>query len=109
MARLARLRPDVRLLGVEAAPLNWLVARLRLGGRARIQLGSLWDAKLAECDVVYAYLSPAPMARLWEKTRAEMKPGSLLISNTFSVPGVQPVENIELHDLSHARLLIWRL
>lgn len=109
LARLARLRPDVRLQGVEAAPLNWLIARLRLAGRARVQLGSLWDVDLAGFDVVYAYLSPAPMARLWDKVRAEMKPGSLLISNSFPVPGAPPDETVQLHDLSHARLLIWRL
>ncbi|MEW5770041.1 MAG: class I SAM-dependent methyltransferase [Pseudomonadota bacterium] len=109
LARLARLRPDVALHGVEAAPLNWLFARLRLGGRAHIELGSLWDTDLARFDAVYAYLSPAPMARLWEKARAEMRPGSLFISNTFAVPGVAADETLELHDLSHARLLIWRL
>lgn len=109
LSGLARLRPDVRLHGVEAAPLNWLIARVRLGRRASIRLGSLWEADLSKCDVVYAYLSPAPMARLWEKARAEMRPGSLLISNSFPVPGVLPSEAIELHDLSHARLLIWKL
>jgi hypothetical protein len=109
LARLARLRPDVRLHGVEAAPLNWLIARLRLGSRARVHLGSLWDADLSGFDAVYAYLSPAPMARLWQKTRAEMKSGSLLISNSFPVPDVPPAEIVELQDLSGARLLIWRL
>lgn len=109
LADLARLRPDVQLRGIEAAPLNWLIARLRLGRRASIRLGSLWDADLSNADVVYAYLSPAPMARLWEKARTEMRTGSLLISNSFPVPGVMPSETIELHDLSHARLLIWRL
>lgn len=109
LARLARLRPDVRLHGVEAAPLNWLIARLRLGRRAAVRLGSLWDTDLSPFDVVYAYLSPAPMARLWEKARAEMRPGSLLISNSFPVPGVPPAESVDLHDLSRARLMIWRL
>lgn len=109
LARLAALRPDVRLSGVEAAPLNWLVARLRLAGRAHIKLGSLWEADLAQYDVVYAYLSPAPMPRLWEKARREMRPGSLLISNTFAIPGVEADETVELGDLSHARLLIWRM
>lgn len=109
LARLARLRPDARLHGVEAAPLNWLVARLRLAGRARVRLASLWDTNLGDYDVVYAYLSPVPMARLWDKARTEMAPGSLFISNSFPVPGVEPAETIELHDLSHARLLIWRL
>lgn len=109
LARLAVLRPDVELHGIEAAPLNWFIARLRLGRRAQVRLGSLWEADLAKCDMVYAYLSPAPMARLWEKARAEMRPGSLFISNSFPVPGVPPHECIELRDLSQARLLIWRL
>lgn len=109
LARLARMRPDVSLHGVEAAPLNWLVARLRLHGRARVGLGSLWETDLGDFDAVYVYLSPAPMSRLWEKARREMKPGSLFISNTFPVPDVPPGETIELHDLSHARLLLWRM
>lgn len=109
LARLGKLRPDAALAGIEAAPLNWLIARLRLLGRARIQLGSLWNSDLSDQDVVYAYLSPAPMPRLWEKARAEMRPGSLFISNTFAVPGIEPDEVVELHDLSHARLLIWRM
>ncbi len=109
LARLKALRPDATLQGVEAAPLNWLIARLRLWGRARIRLGDLWHADLSCQDVVYAYLSPVPMARLWEKARAEMTPGSLFISNSFSIPGVEPDEVVELHDLTHARLLIWRM
>ncbi len=109
LAQLSTLRPDTTLRGVEAAPLNWLIARLRLWGRARIDLGNLWDADLSRHDVVYAYLSPAPMPRLWEKALDEMRPGSLLISNSFSIPGVEPDEVVELHDLSHARLFIWRM
>lgn len=109
LAGLHKLRPDLRLAGVEAAPLNWLIARLRLGSRAEIRLGSLWDSDLSQAEVVYAYLSPAPMAQLWHKARQEMRPGSLLISNTFAIPGIEPDEIIELHDLSHARLLIWRM
>lgn len=109
LSHLAQLRPDVHLQGVEAAPLNWLIARLRLGKRASIHLGSLWEADLSKFDVVYAYLSPAPMAHLWDKAKAEMRSGSLFISNSFPVPGVLPSETIELHDLSHARLLVWRL
>jgi len=109
LASVGRLRPDARLAGIEAAPFNWLLARLRLRGRAEIRLGSLWQAKLDDADVVYAYLSPAAMPRLWEKARAEMKPGSLLVSNSFTVPGVPPMQIIELNDLSRARLLLWKM
>ena len=109
LAGLARLRPDLRLSGVEAAPLNWLITRLRLARRASIRLGSLWDEDLSRHDVVYAYLSPAPMARLWEKARREMPPGSLFVSNGFGVPGVMPDEVIDLDDAARSRLLLWRM
>lgn len=106
---LARHRADIELHGVEMAPFNWLASRLRLGSRAHVRLGSLWQEDLSDYDVVYAYLSPAPMARLWEKVRREMRPGSLFISNSFAVPGCIPDETVELHDLNDSRLLIWRL
>ncbi len=111
-------RPDARLTGIEAAPLNWLIAKLRLkicGAKADIRLGNLWTANLAHYDIVYAYLSPAPMARLWDKALLEMKTGSLFISNSFSVEGVDtsfdPDEIIDISqpgDLPH-ELLIWRM
>lgn len=112
LARVNKLHPDANLTGVETAPLNWLLAKIRLSGRATIRFGSLWTADLSTYDIVYAYLSPAPMAQLWEKARNEMKPGSLLISNTFAVPGFDADEIVEISkpgDLSHARLLIWRM
>lgn len=108
LSGLARKRSDLRLHGIEMAPLNWLVSRLRLWRRARIRLGSVWQQDLSGFDVVYAYLSPAPMPRLWQKVLAEMKPGSLFISNSFAIPGVEPDATVELHDLNHSRLLIWR-
>ena len=109
LAYLARVRPDLRLAGIESAPLLWLVSRLRLGRRAQVEFGDFRHLDLARFDVVYAFLSPAPMARLWDKVRHEMRPGSLFISNSFSVPGVVPDAVVELDDLNRGRLLIWRL
>lgn len=116
LALVHKQRPDARLAGIETAPLNWLLAKLRLLSCADIRLGSLWDADLSAYDIVYAYLSPAPMARLWDKARAEMKPGSLLISNSFAIPDFDADEIVDIAkpganpgDPSHARLLIWRM
>lgn len=119
LARIHKQRPDARLAGIEAAPLNWLISKLRMklaGANADIHLGNLWQANLAHYDIVYAYLSPAPMARLWDKALLEMKPGSLFISNTFAVSdidaGFDADEIVEISrpgDLTHARLLIWRM
>lgn len=109
LAHLARARPDLKLSGIESAPLLWLLSRLRLGRHADIRYGDLWQADLSDYDAVYAFLSPEPMARLWDKVRREMKPGSLFISNSFAVPGIPPDAEIELDDLHRGRLLIWRM
>jgi hypothetical protein len=107
------------LVGIESAPLNWLIAKLRLGvrgGKTDIRFGNLWDVDLSDFDIVYAYLSPAPMPRLWEKVCREMKPGSLFVSNTFlistpdgNINADEIVEIAKPGDFTQARLLIWRL
>jgi hypothetical protein len=45
---------------------------------------------------------------LWEKASEEMRPGALLISNSFEVPGVEAQEVLPVDDWRHSRLLIWR-
>ncbi|BDU75749.1 class I SAM-dependent methyltransferase [Mesoterricola sediminis] len=112
LAHLARNRPDGFFLGVEASPFPFLVAWLRtlpLRGNCAVRLGSLWALDLAGYDVVYAFLSPAPMPRLWEKARREMRPGTLLVSNTFEIPGVTPEARIPLPGRRDACLYLYRM
>ena len=109
LAYLAKSQNDARLYGVETAPLLWLASRLRLGRRAEIRLGNLWNEDLSRYGLVYAFLSPAPMDRLWQKAQREMRPDTMFISNSFVVPGVEPDESVELNDGRQARLLIWRM
>ena len=95
---LADALPDSHFTGYENAPLTWLVGLVLSVGRPNIRWrwDDLWQADLGDYDVVYAFLSPAPMPRLWDKVQAEMKPGSLFISNSFPVPGVTPARVIEV-------------
>jgi SAM-dependent methyltransferase len=90
---MARRRPQASLAGIEIAPLPWLVSRLRAicgANRARFILGDYTRLDFAEYDVVFAYLSPAAMTALWNKARAEMRPGSLLLSYEFPIEGAAP-------------------
>jgi len=112
LAFLARRRPQARFLGVEASPLVWLVAWLRtlpLRGNCRLLLGSLWRVDLRPFELVFAFLSPAPMSALWEKALEEMRPGTLLVSHSFEVPGVHPERRIELPGRPSACLLLYRI
>lgn len=89
---LARALPEVRFVGIENSPLPWLLGWCRTRGLRNVEWrwGSLWANSLAPFDLVYAFLSPAPMPALWEKAREEMRAGSLLVSNSFPVPDVAP-------------------
>jgi hypothetical protein len=49
------------------------------------------------------------MARLWVKARAEMKPGSLLVSNSFPVPDVVPENIILVPDRRQTELYLYRI
>jgi len=108
---LAMSRPDGRFTGVENAPAAWLTGRLRTAGLANCawRWGDLWHTELAGYDVVYAFLSPAPMATLWQKVRATMAPGSLFISNSFPVPEVSASRIIDVGDARQTRLYCYQL
>jgi len=89
---LARRRPDARFVGIELAPLPWLVSRLRAalaGDNVRFVRGDYEQLDLGYYDVVFAYLSPAAMDALWRKAGAEMRAGALLLSYEFGI-GAKP-------------------
>ncbi|EEG09748.1 methyltransferase domain-containing protein [Pseudogulbenkiania ferrooxidans] len=111
--QLAERRPDLQIAALETAWAAWALAWLRwcLAGRpanVRIACRSLWLEPLSEYDAVYAFLSPQPMPRLWRKFVTEGQPGSLLLSNTFTVPGVEPERSLALGGPLQKQLLIWR-
>lgn len=107
---LATARPEARFVGIESAPLPYLVSRLsaRRLPNCGIERGDFWQRELGEFDVVYAFLSPVPMPRLWRKLKKELKPGSLLIANSFPVPKVRPLRVVEVGDRRGTQLYLYR-
>lgn len=96
--------------GVEVAAvpagLAWLRARLS-GGLFSVRRDDLWSLRFADYDVVYAFLSPVPMNALLNKARREMRPGSVLVSNTFLPDGPPPSLSLPLPGRGRA-LHVWR-
>jgi SAM-dependent methyltransferase len=110
IAALKRMRPDCEFHGVELAPLPFLISRI-LAGRAgcRVERRDIMTTDLAAFDVVYAFLSPAPMRELWVKVRREMRPGSLFVSLAFRVPGAEPQQVIRVSGRPRDTLYVWRM
>ncbi|MCK7593579.1 hypothetical protein [Pseudomarimonas salicorniae] len=109
---LSRSGHCARCTGIEWAPLpfalGWLRLRLhRFPGRWRF--ASFWNHPLGQHDLVYAFLSPAAMPRLCDKARAEMRPGSWLVSYRFEIPGLPPDRRVAVGASADDALLMWRM
>ena len=105
------MRPAIAIAGRELAPLPAWIAWLRLRRipDADIERQDFWREDLSQYDLVFAFLSPEPMPRLWRKVCAEMRPGSLFVSHAFSVPHTAPDLTLPVSGLGRAPLYVWRL
>jgi len=113
LVTLAKSRPDMEFHGFETAPVPYVVSKLRakLAGASNVHIHfvSLWMADLSAFDRVYCFLSPVPMPDLYVKAQEEMKPGSLFISNSFSVPDKKPSRTVNVQDGRKTKLFIWKI
>lgn len=107
----ARMRPETQVDGVEAAPGPAWLARwqTRKQANARLMRGDFFALDWSAYDVVYAFLSPAPMQEVWDKARREMRAGAVLISNSFPVPEHEPDGVLEVDDRRKTQLYCYTL
>ncbi|MDF2366502.1 class I SAM-dependent methyltransferase [Sneathiella sp.] len=113
LRHLAKERPAAQFTGLETAPLpfalSWMLGRLNGAKNLDFRFRDIFKEDLGKFDVVYCFLSPVPMPALFEKAKAEMKPGSLFISNSFEVPGRKPQRTVKVDDRRQTKLLIWKM
>ncbi|WP_293775562.1 class I SAM-dependent methyltransferase [uncultured Oxalicibacterium sp.] len=108
---LKKQRGDGDYRGVEIAPLPWSISRLRAflaKSAVRFERSDYQKLNFADYDVIFAYLSPAAMPALWQKARAEMMPGALLLSYEFTIPD-QPADIVITAEGDKASLYGWRM
>lgn len=111
LSYLAAAHPQSQFVGIESAYLPHMISRFATRARPNCAMrrADFWAAKLGEFDVVYAFLSPVPMPRLWRKLTAELKRGSLLIANSFPVPDATPERVVDVGDRRGTRLYLYRI
>ena len=97
---IAKQFPDAEVVGYELSPIPWLYSRLKgvFVRRPNLTLRrqSVFDADLSDVNVVVVYLHPAAMRKLRPKFERELRPGTLVLSNTFAVPTWKPAQTIHL-------------
>lgn len=90
---LKQQNPALTVIGIEMAPLPWLISVLRkklTHSKANFILGNYQALNLGQYDAIFTYLSPAPMEQLYEKAVREMRTNTLFLSHEFPIPNIKP-------------------
>lgn len=90
--------PQAECVGVEYSFLPWLIAKIQTvfrQSKIKIQKKNIFKVNLADADYVYCYLNPKTMGLLEKKFKEECRPGTKIISYTFSLPNSRPEKIIE--------------
>jgi len=94
-------RFGVKAVGYEINPWAWFLSRtlnlfLRIPGEVRY--GDFMQADLSHYDLIFCYLFPDVMPRVAEKIRREARPGTIVISANFPLPGFVPEKVLRVED-----------
>ncbi len=84
--------------GIEINPFYSIVSRIKIifsRHKGKIINKNFYNHNFNDYDIVYMYLFPTVMGKLKNKLFSEMKPGSVIVSNTFTIPGVKEDEKVD--------------
>jgi predicted RNA methylase len=100
---MAKSFPRCTIHAMENSPIPYIFStamnRIASPGNLRIFRGNIFNADLQDASIVICYLSRKHMEKLKVKFTRELPRGAKVISNTFSIPGWEPVRRIQAGDL----------
>ncbi len=105
-----RAHPGVTAIGIERVItvvwLGWL--RIKLSRQSvDLRLGDAFDTNVSDAGAVFLYLAPHLMEKLEKKFDRELKPGTVVVSNTFRFPGREATEEKSLETGPHLFRYVW--
>jgi len=109
---LAKKYPINPVKAYENSPIPYLYCRLRLMLFPQANLtfyrSDFFDLHLNDASLIVCYLYPGAMQKLKAKFDNELHPGALLLSNTFSIPGLKPINTIDTADCYHSQIFVYK-
>jgi trans-aconitate methyltransferase len=101
--RKVRQRYVVRAVGYELNLLAYIASRILCVGLKQIEIKwrNFWKADLADADFVFCYLFPDVMEDLAVKLKKDLKPGAVVVSCNFDLPGFVPEQILHPGNLLH--------
>ena len=105
---LAKAFPDRRIIAYELSTIPWLFLwlRVRVSVLKNIEVvrRDFFRDDLGSAGVVVCYLYPGSMVRLSTKLQSELSPGTVVVSNTFALPGWAVEQQSQLKDLYRTKI-----
>ena len=93
--------PRAQVVGYEAAwipvAICWLRSRFTSTDNVLVKSGDFFSRQLSDAGLVVCYLYPGAMDRLSKKLAEELRPGAVVITHTFALPGWIP-ESVKYSD-----------
>lgn len=92
---------NVQAIGYENFILPYFLSQVFnyfTGSKAKVVYGDFFKADLKDADYVFCYLIPKQMEQLEAKLKRELKPGALVISNTFKFENWPPEKQIVINE-----------
>ncbi|MGC6419349.1 MAG: hypothetical protein ACON3Z_19660 [Bradymonadia bacterium] len=107
-AALSRAHPQQQVIGIELSWLPWLYSTTihKLVGPKNLEFkrGDFLNVDLSPAAAVVCYLHPKGMDNLAKKLTADAVTDVTIISNTFRLPGHEPVASMTMTDLYQTRI-----
>ncbi len=104
--------PKAEIVGYELSFFPWLTAWLRLkwlgGVKAQVLRKDFFSTKLENATLVFCYLYPGAMDKLKEKFENELSRGSIVVTNSFTIPGWKPLMTIAVNDLFRSKIYYYK-
>lgn len=89
----AEKKYGIKGIGYENAPIAFLLGFLnKIIHRSHVSLRfkNFFKSSLKNANFIFLYLGPEVQVKLAPKLKKECRPGTLIISNTFHLPGFKP-------------------
>ena len=110
---LAAALPEAEIVAFELSPVPWLfmLARDKLMGRKNLTIHrrNFFKDKFDDVSLVVCYLHSECLEKLRPKMEAELEPGTMVLSNTFEIPGWQPEKIHRLDDSFCPQVYVYRV
>jgi hypothetical protein len=109
----AKHLPQCQVIGFESSPIPYaisvILASLSHARNLKFLRLDFLKTSLADAKLVLCYLYPGGMQKLKPKLERELSPGTLVISNTFSIPGWAPAEVFHGEDFFHSPVYVYKV